>query len=102
MPSNSNNSVLKGLIRGSSHQKMTVMMPREVDMVFSGDVWREKRCFKAIFSFGRIKLAFKFVSFLFSLLESIIKKLRVCNFFNRKMYILRPNTIKGGTLYLLS
>lgn len=85
--SNSNNSVLKGRGRGNSHQNITVVMPYEVDMVFSDD-WREKLCFKAIFSFGTIKLAFKFMSFLFSLLEYIIKILRFCNLFNRKMYTL--------------
>lgn len=79
-----------------------MMRTQEADVVFLDDVWKEKRCFKAVFSFSTIKLAFKFMSFLFSLLEYIIKRLRFCNFFNRKMYTLRPNTIKGGTLYLLS
>lgn len=80
MSSNSNNSVLKGLIRGTSQQKITVMIPCEVDVVFSDNVWREKWCFKAISSFGTTKVAFN-MNFLSLLLEYVIKKIKISQIF---------------------
>lgn len=72
MSSNSNNSVLKGLKRHFS-TKDYCDDTTEVDTVFSDDVWREKLCSKAVFSFGTTKVAFN-TNFLFSLLEYIIKQ----------------------------
>lgn len=37
---------LKDLVRGSSHQKISLMMQCEVDVVFSGDVWRKTKKFQ--------------------------------------------------------